>query len=580
MAINLDDPQALTQLQEAVYRSYEHQSSARDMRRLLIDKYQDVPDQFFSDPDGDDVTTLVNMFQNFVRGHTMTLAFNAPRWSVRARTMQAKGFDFQIKTLLNAYNDYLNMQELCELWALDSAFGDCHAKVVTGIAPRGVYSRVAPRVYRLSPDNVIYDQSAAHKDEVLWIGDIYLVARAEAVGYYTARGADPEAIAGLTEWRETASESMLPDGLDTDALAEDMVRLIDIYFPATNEIVTWPCNGDRFQEIDGPWLEKRRTPINPYESMKSTMIPDTLTEIALLETLMPQHDIANFLLLKAVKQARDSKRNPVFETGYDEEMQHLLDTEDGEGVGVDDLSKFGLYVLPGPDPSIIQLGQMSMAWFSQFGGNLETALGQSAGADTARQTQAMLQQITTAQSITRTKFERFLANIGKKIATLAFEDEAFALDIMVPIPGTKVSLNLGWSPGPRPASIDDFHFEVVPLSTSYRTPEQHLAQLDAGSTLFLKYMQVAAMGAPINLAAVMKSISEAFDLVPDMAEWWSGEEAKPSPQEQTANTYASLADKSGSQRTISYQGSGGGGSQQALPAPQMPSGMNRMGGVQ
>lgn len=576
MAIDILDLNGRRDLSTALQRSFEFSADARERRKKLIDKYADTPDFMFSDSDVYDTHTLVNLFQQFVRGHLQVLAYNAPKWSVKARTVAARGIDFLIQNLLNRLNDLLHMQQLCEQWALDSAFGDCHAKIRIGIAPKGVTSAVSPRAYRIPPNHIIYDQTAAAPHEAGFIADYYLVPLNEAKA---SRGFFPDVRRNLTAWRETAAESMLPDGLDIDALSQDMVRLIDVYIPTLGAYFTWPCNGDRFEDVKGDPLRVTPTPINPYSTMKATQVPDTLNEFALLDTLLAQHVLANDMLLKAAEQARMSKRNPVAQDGYDEELQNLLDAPDNEAAIVEDLTKIGLYTIPGADPGIIQLGTLAMQWFSQFsqyGGNELQAVQ---GADTARQAQALTGQISSIQSFVRSKFERFLSEVGMKLAALAFESQSFELDIATRVPGTQIDLNVGWSPriARQGVGINDFNFEVVPLSTGLRTPQMRVAQLEQASQAIAQWMALKAQGAPLNMAAIMATYADAFDQVPQIEEWWSGEETDPTPEDRATQAYTTMARTGGpSERNINYQGTQR--PQEVMAAPQQ-GGMQLMGGA-
>jgi len=201
-------------------------------------------------------------------------------------------------------------------------------------------------------------------------------------------------------------------------------------------------------------------------------------------------------------------------------------------------------------------------------------LGSSTGADTARQTDALIGQISAAQSIDRRGFEFFLAEIGKKIATLIFENEAFEMETRQRVPGTKIEYTQHWPPMqfmPNFASIDDFNFEVAQFSTAFRTPQERVNQLQTASQLVMTWMQAAAQGLPINIGAIIESVGTSFDLVPELEEWWSGE-PPPTPQEKVDKTYTSLAE--GPQGSdIRYLGAGDQQQQAAAsPALQSPQG--------
>jgi hypothetical protein len=557
-------------LQTSIRENWEGALQERITREKLIEVYESRSEwwrSIINDLDGgEDDRPLVNNFMQFVRGHILSLAFSVPRWSVQARTPQAKGFDKRIQALLNRLMELLGFRNLMRSWALDSAFGRAIAKTIEGIAPKGVDSAVWPRTYRVPPPLFIFDRSAQSIFESTFYADIYLVPLREAKMY---PGYNAEVRAGLSEWTES-SDYTIPKGTDDRHFVESMTRLIDIYIPKEDMVYTWPCNNDTFADV-GAMRPLAKTPsvINPYSILQLTLVPDKPDDYAMLETLLPLHLASNSLLKKALDQAKFSKRNPLAPREAEQDMDDVLSTPDNEGVLVEFPEKMGLYTLPGPDPSIVSFGSMLLGLFGQFGGNLEVALGNSAGADTARQTQALMGQIQALQTVARTEFDVFLSDIGKKLATLAFKSESLKLNIGMPVPGTKVVANVGWAPSAgltRIGRVCDYDFEVVPLSTSFRTPQEYLAQLDAASNIIQKFMMMKVNGMPINLGAVIASCAEAFDLIVNLPEWWSGEEVEPTPQETASNVYQSMADNSPSRREISYQGQGGGGGG-AQPAP-------------
>jgi hypothetical protein len=558
MAITLSDGAQSAQLQNAVRTNWEEQAGQRDKRRRLIDIYADrgaFPWRTSTDYDRDDV--LVNYFQQYVRGHLLSVAYQTPRWSVKARTMNGRGFDERCTNFLNRYTQLLELHRVGRQLAVDSAFGNAICKIITSIAPKGVTAPVAPRAYRVNPDHLILDQSAAVPEESTFFADVYLVPLREARNH----PGFSERRARLSAWGETAPDSeMIPRGTDSDVLAEEMTRLIDVYLPTRGESYTWEAHTDMFSEIGTePPLQTLRPSVNPYEIVQLTPVPDRLEELARLNTLKGLHLAANDMLIKGLRQAKKSQRNPVDKIGNEQELHSLLSAGDNEPVFLNDPETLDLYTIPGPDPSIIQLSQIFGGLFSQQAGNLEVALGQSAGATTARQTQAILGQLTAAQALDRDQFEFFMSNIGRKLLSYAFHDEYLELDAVQRVPGTNYYYNAGWAPPdrlPRPGFVDDFTVEVVKFSSSYRSPQERLAQLDAASKSIMQWMAIAAQGAPVNLAAIIKSHQEAFDLVPDLTEWWSGE--KPSPQERTASTYTSTAGPSEGS-TVSYEGGLGGG---------------------
>ena len=567
MAYQIENETHRSRLQRALRRSFSDSHESRQIRENLVKIYQDNPNRvpYYHD-DRQDLGTLINLFQKYVKGHLLSLAYNSPKWAIDSRTEAASGFDSRVEDFLTRYMEIMDFHNVQKQLALDSAFGWCVCKVDYGLPPKGITAPVAPRCYRINPDMLIVDRAAATITESSFIGDMFLVPLNEAKEY---EGFDSDMRSKLTEWRFSSGTHMLPNNLATeDAFSEPMVRLIDVYIPKSGKIYTWEAPNDEFHFVSQAPLGERETPINPYEVMYLLTVPGQVIEISRLQALRGLHLLTNEMLDKGVQQARASQRNPLAPLGSEQDMSTAMNAGDNNPIFLAEPEKLGLYSIPGPDPSILGLSSFAGQLFSTEAGNLEVALGASTGADTAKQTEALLGQISASQSIDRAAFELFLANIARKMATLAFHSELLELETRSEVPGTDYSYSRKWAPAsmmPRVAHLSEMHFSVVPYSTVYRQPEERLAQLNAASQLIMTWMTAAAQGAPINLDAVMKSVKRSFDLVPELGSWWSGE--PPTPADKVQNTYTSLAAPAeGSE--VNYNGVDGGGGNQAFAEPQ------------
>ena len=550
MAFTLS-PDQRARIQSAVQNSWESATEERKTREQLIGIYRGKK-SYLKSLLGDAYTPrsrecLVNYFKMYVRGRMTVLAAQAPKWSVNARKVAARGFDMRVEAFLNRYTEVLNLHNVFKNCALDSCFGRTVVKVVTSIAPKGVTSPYAPRAFRINPDNFFVDRStlSCSLDEAAFMGDVYLVPMEDAKNF---DGFNPVERAKLAPYRVSNGQFPLPvgeSGNDRDLFVEDMVRLVDVYFPARGMMVTWAANSDKFEEIGSSEpLVVNSMPINPYEAWDSQSLPNSLEEVASINDIKELHFLANDMFHKAAEQGRKSKRNPTATMGAEDDMKELMRAPDNEPVMLENKQDIDLYVIPGPDQGVVGLGQFAGTMLSQVAGNLEVALGLSAGASTARQTQALMNQVNSVQALERRGFETFMANVGKKLASLAFADDLFFLEVTQQVPGTQYFYNIDWMPPnqlPRVGEIDDYFFEVVPYSSGFRTPEERLARLDGASKMLMQWMMAAAQGAPINIDAVITTLEKSFDLEGgELRSWWSGQ--PPTPAQQTANTYTSTAD--------------------------------------
>jgi hypothetical protein len=249
-------------------------------------------------------------------------------------------------------------------------------------------------------------------------------------------------------------------------------------------------------------------------------------------------------------------------------MATALNAGDNNPIFLENKDLLDLYVIPGPDNSILNLGLSTAKMFSTEAGNLEVALGASAGADTARQTEALLGQISASQSLDRQAFETFLGQIGEKILNLAFDNEELEIETIKKIPGIAMEVSEYWAGPtkmPRVTSITNFNFNVVPYSTAFRTPQERVKQLNEATQLITQLFMAKQQGVPLNLQVIIQTVADSFDLVPELAEWWSGEE--PTPMEKTQQAYQSTA-KEAQGSDIRYQGNQSGTDDMPEAPPQ------------
>lgn len=582
MTIDLKDHDKRGRLKSAIKLSWERGACERNQRADLISIYADKPRMVDMLLEDDTRTAYLHLFSDFIRGNEINLAYRAPRWAVNARTVEGKGFDKKAGSFLEAYAGLLSFDMLLERWAKDAAFGRAVAKTITSIAPKGVYSMTAPRCFRLNPDNYIPDRSAPSNEECSYKCDIYFADLDDAKKHEHFNAAKR---AKLQPWTNNArdSSSLMNDTGDYHLFASDQTRLIDVYIPALGIIATWPCNSDAFSEIaDDEPLMVMPALTDPYTVLEFLTVPDSLEIISRLGQLRQLNMLANDNYTKAARQAANSQRNPVADLGDEMDANSLLGKADGEIAFMANSKAVDIFNIPGPDPSILEMAASAEQHFSNAAGNLQVAMGVSPGANTARQTQALIGQITQAQQVDRMKFERFISEIGKKILTWAFFDETLQINYAVRGMGNSYPRNETWGPPalmPRVGEIDDYAVEVVACSTAFRGPSERLQQLIQASGVVSSFMAQKAQGFPINLEAVMEDVAQSFDLVPNLVEWWTGQD--PTPQEKTGQTYTSMAGNQPAQGSnVNYNGvgnSGSAGGESSYAAS--PGGLASAGGV-
>ncbi len=346
-----------------------------------------------------------------------------------------------------------------------------------------------------------------------------------------------------------------------------MTRLVDIYLPDSGLLCTWPAVMDNFGEISGEPLSVLKVPINPYSVLALMDSAGPLTEVATLNATRQLGELANDLGIKVANQARQSKRNPAYKIGAELDAAALVNAPDLKPVGVNELSDIGLYTIPGPDPNVVNIMQFALNLFKQFNGNVDLSTGSASVAGTARQEQILAERVSARENVQRQRYEQFVADIARKLATLAFHDELLQIELQEPIPGLEgLTLDYSTASVPRVGTVDDYLFDTVAYSTQYRSPEERIAQLQEATSEVMAILQAVAAGAPLNIGVILEQIASYREL-PELLDWWNGQQ--PTPAETAVESIGAAAPSQGS--VVQYQGVGNG------PAATSPGGLPVMG---
>lgn len=558
------DQNSRDRLRIAVDKNFTMAEWARRNRRELVAQYHGQPLSEFEKaiyrPQNEPLFPLV---QQAVSAHILSLAWRGPRFSVVSRILAGKQTAKGMQMFLNKYSAILDLPTTLRRLALDSAFGWAAAKVVIGPAPAGVNgSPVAPRCWRIDPTLLLYDSTASSFDEVLYIGDTYLMDLEEARNFQGFRADQRQFLQEYTGFNRSTSLSDV--SANTDRYASPMTRLVDIYLPHSGLLCTWPATMDQFGEISQEPLAIQKVAVNPYSVLSLMDSAGGLTEVATMSATRGLADLTNDLGLKTANQARQAKRNPAYKIGSEQDAAQLINAPDLKPIGVAELGNIGLYTIPGPDPNVIAVMQMALNLFKQFNGNVDLSLGNASVSGTARQEQILAERVSARENVSRQRYEQFVGEIGRKLATLAFSDEVAQIELQEPVPGMPgITLDYSTASVPRVGTVDDYSYEVVAYSTQYRSPEERIAQLQEATAEIMQLMGAVAAGAPLNIQVILEQIA-AYRELPELIDWWTGQQ--PTPQESAQQTMSQMAPQGS---TVQYQGVGNSGATTPQGMPVM-----------
>lgn len=465
-----------------------------------------------------------NLIQMSALAQQIPLSFADPRFVLVSEFPEGDAIAPRLQEFLNRYVKYIGLADTFRLIALDSFFGWGIAKTAVDILPpraRIALGRtVGPMVKRISQDNFVLDGSATVWDDVAYMGNYWFAELDEARNFAPFLLENEKGAMELTEFGRTAED--VDSRIHPDPIKEHtptaMVRLVDVYFPRDNILVTWEANDHNFKGVTRPPLWVREYEgyfTGPFSVLSHLDVPDNLIPVPKNESTKALHFLFNELAERTSHQAKEAKVNPVYEIGSDPDMRRIEKAGDREPVGVSRVDTIGSFEKPGPSQSQTSYMLAALNMFKEFSGNLDATLGLGPTAKTASQSALIQQSVNAVQAEAVRRRNEFMEGLGFKIGHLALKDREMSLQMRTTIPGTDIQVDSSFLPGaefPRPDSIDVFVITMIPTSMDLRTPEMRLQQLQEATAIILQAAQAVAAGVPIDLRELVEIQANYRDL--------------------------------------------------------------------
>lgn len=532
-----------------------------------------------------------NLMQLAAQGHAVQMAYGTPQFKCISQIPEADHIAPSLQALMNRYSHLIGLGDTARQLALDSFFGYAISYTDNMMLPPAAANAtgvdVGPNVFRISQDNFFFDGEATSWEKCSWMAHMYNVPLEKARNF---PGFDPEAASKLEEFSAGSGENegQLHHSGSTRQNGMAMTRLVNVWLPHARVIATWSVNNFTFAGIEGaplmvrPW-EGHHT--GPYEVMTLLDIPDNLIPVAPSESTKRLHVLFNELGDITSEQARKAKVNPIYERGFERDMERLTDADDRASVPVTDIRKIGTWERPGPSQTQTAYMNASLQLFKEMSGNLDDTLGLAPTAGTNGQSQLIRQATSARAAEKRRRMDRMMENIAKKLAHLLLNDQTIRMPLREKLGTTELWVDYSWERPdllPRKTNADDFSLTLVPYTLEYRAPALRVELLAKASERILRVMQQAQQGAPVDVEAYVEIEADYNDL-PELRRIYSG--MLPEFQKRTQAAGMSLASSPQGEyvhRSVSDKSNGGAltqNLQQAMGGQAQPPQGAEQGGV-
>lgn len=452
-----------------------------------------------------------NLLQTAGLSLQIALAYGEPEFLAIARQPEHYGLAYKLDPNLNRMAKLLDLGDTNRIVSADSFFGYGIFKVAVGRLPLAARAAtgltIGPCIWRVGQDDYLYDVSVNHRSKCAFEADLYTMPIEEAIDQWPQWA---DRLSGMVHAERMMAPTVFARSNNFYA-PEEEVLLIDVYYPGSQSIGTWPLRVGNFGELENEALSVRDWEghwSGPYEVLNHLYSPDELVPIAQAESVKALHFLFQDLFEATAHQARTAKSHTLFQAGSDKEMKRIWDATDNLPVGVLDPTRFVPFQIPGPQQSQTSYMAAVMQFFKQ----MNSFVDEPRRVPTA--TQASLERETTNAIVgeARRKSSRSLQLVGYKLGHLMLNDNELKLTASRPVlPGSNVTVDASWltpAEEPRTAKIDEIDISLQPFSTRVKSAEERRDELIMLTERMSAIIERrSAGGAPINIEALLRIVS-------------------------------------------------------------------------
>lgn len=473
-------------LYKAIQASEQALLSHRNRYRRQVEKYAGRKRGRDGDKEG---PPMVNRLFQAVSADYTLLSSGRPQFTLTSKVRRNQHFANRLQFRLNAAMDEICFEETLQMVVAAASFGPGVAKAyradsaLVRLGENSYADPGRPFIGYVSFGRYFLDMEALQQGEIDFEGDVYDVDWERLLDDSLF---DKKVTSKLKPDSELGYRYDGDDGTARETPAEGggrgrrkKVRLRDVWLPREKMLVTYT------ERMDTPPLrvlepDEGEAHYGPYEKLWYDPVPDNTLPISAADVLERLHDHSGFVWRKLQMQAAQQRDVNIYESMAAETANSLRTKQHGEWAQVDNIDKIGKFSVPGPDPNVAKWSQIVDSTFDEMGGFVRQKFGGSTGVPTATEASLNSQAIGAVTAKKLYRVLKFCANCGKRMARMLMADtlETSARRQYLNLPGfPQYQYPAHWTSRHRLGSVDDYDFEVVPHSVTFKTPREQLNDL-------------------------------------------------------------------------------------------------------
>lgn len=365
------------------------------------------------------------------------------------------------------------------------------------------------------------DVLARHREEAFFEGNYYLLpaeyVRDSGLYKHTDRLCEQAPLQEATRPEGIAKEGIAWQGDETQTLTK-MVRLMDVWIPEENVVLTLPPEGQgdkilRRVTHDGPTE-------GPYDLLGYRWFPNSVVPIPPVFTWLNLNQKINRLVSRMSSQAERHKKILLYETSSAHDIQQAIETHDGMSAGVKNTDSVKEIEMGGFSPENFPFLQWLENQYSITGGNLYVIGGRETQADTLGQEQILQSNASKQLEDMVQQVHEFTKSVMEKLLWNLWTNPFIQVPVIKRL--GELEIEVLYSQEAQEGDFWDYSVDLEPYSMSSMSPSMRYQQiLQLISQLVLPTAQIAAaQGASLNVTELVQEAARYLD-IRNLERWWN-----------------------------------------------------------
>lgn len=515
-------------LQRAAVEGMKRLRNFRDARLMFLRNYTGA---YYDKRQGEIGKEALNLIFNAIRIIVPNIVMNFPIHKVDSQFINQRAYADLLAKALSFHDKQIGIDRLYRRMIVDAIFtlgiiktglaaNDSVFKIddTDSIAEGEIYSEI------VDFDNLVIDPTAEEHlfRDAEFIGDKITIPRQNLLesGLYNNEFIERLPAIGSDFDRKRASSLTKASIRSSDArFLREEVSIIELWVPGAHAMVTIPGDDSivfsDFLRVDDYYGPNE----GPYTFLGLTPpVPGNPLPVPLVGIWNDLHILANKMLSKISQQAINQRSLLLYRRAAADDAEEVMDSQDGDGIGVDDPSFANVVNFGGQQQSNeIHLSALN-SWFNLVAANPQGVGGQRFDAQSATEARILQQNANVGLEDMKDLVYKAAASEARKRAWYMHTDPFINIPltkrIQVPAqfqqtpqgpqmtqPAQLVDEQIFLTPEARSGDFLDFSFTIRPESMGRKDSEaQFLQAVDFATKILPSAMQAAQVAALLGIA--------------------------------------------------------------------------------